>query len=83
MMGPSLGWAGGRWRRWYCTLVAYCIDWKWEGIEETFILFSLFIIMQSVEKTRVVEECCLGYARTADNSSCVPICGQQCLHGTW
>lgn len=38
---------------------------------------------QSLEKTRVLEDCCSGYARTADNSSCVPICAQQCLHGTW
>jgi hypothetical protein len=39
--------------------------------------------IKSVEKTRVLEDCCSGYARTTDNSSCVPICGQQCLHGTW
>ena len=37
---------------------------------------------ESVEKWRLVEDCCHGYARTPDNSSCVPICGQQCLHGT-
>ena len=37
---------------------------------------------QSVEKTRVIEDCCHGFARTPDNSSCVPICAEQCLHGT-
>ena len=50
---------------------------------------SLFLVSwtkmqpcQSVEKTRVIEDCCHGFARTPDNSSCVPICAEQCLHGT-
>lgn len=52
------------------------------GRETNERLFAGYVF-QSLEKTRVVEDCCPGYARTADNSSCVPICAQQCLHGTW
>ncbi|KAK2704488.1 hypothetical protein QYM36_016772, partial [Artemia franciscana] len=37
---------------------------------------------ETIEKVRVVRDCCPGYARTPDNSTCVPICAQQCIHGT-
>lgn len=37
---------------------------------------------QELTKERPVEECCKGYAKTTDGERCIPICSQDCRHGT-
>ncbi|KAF7992839.1 hypothetical protein HCN44_005183 [Aphidius gifuensis] len=37
---------------------------------------------QVLQKQRPVEECCKGYGETATGDKCVPICSQDCKHGS-
>ncbi|KAF7992838.1 hypothetical protein HCN44_005182 [Aphidius gifuensis] len=37
---------------------------------------------QVLQKQRPVEECCKGYGKTATGDECVPICSQDCKHGS-
>merc|ERR1712013_912281 len=42
-------------------------------------IFSLF---QMIPKIRLVSECCKGYTRSANGSSCIPVCSHPCYSGT-
>ncbi|KAL0115633.1 hypothetical protein PUN28_010860 [Cardiocondyla obscurior] len=37
---------------------------------------------QELTKQRPVEECCKGYAETTNGERCIPVCSEDCRHGT-
>ena len=41
-----------------------------------------FPLFQMIPKIRLVSECCKGYTRSANGSSCIPVCSHPCYSGT-
>lgn len=37
---------------------------------------------QNIVKTRPIEDCCKGYAKSSSEDKCVAVCSDTCLHGT-
>lgn len=46
------------------------------------IKFKTVYKTQNLMKTRPVEECCKGYAKSSSEDRCIPVCSDDCLHGT-
>lgn len=46
------------------------------------IKFKTVYKIQNLSKTRPVEDCCKGYAKSSSEDKCVAVCAEQCLHGT-
>lgn len=46
------------------------------------IKFKTVYKTQNLVKTRPVEECCKGYAKSSSEDRCIPVCSENCLHGT-
>lgn len=43
---------------------------------------TLLRFPQELTKQKPVEECCKGYTETTNGDRCIPICSQDCRHGT-
>lgn len=37
---------------------------------------------QNLVKTRPVENCCQGYTKNTVGDKCIPVCSEDCIHGT-
>ena len=37
---------------------------------------------ETITKTRPVEDCCKGYTKSNLEDICIPVCSNNCLHGT-
>lgn len=46
------------------------------------IKFKTVYKTQTLTKTRPVEDCCKGYAKSSSEDRCIPVCSEDCLHGT-
>ena len=52
-------------------------------VDNCLIITLLFVFLfQMISKVRRVSVCCQGYTRSDNGTTCVPVCSQQCVHGT-
>ncbi|XP_054015539.1 protein draper-like [Hylaeus anthracinus] len=46
------------------------------------VVYKTVFKEQELVKERPVEECCKGYTETTAGDRCIPICSEDCVHGT-